>query len=123
VILVDTSVWVDHLRAGDEELATLLNEGDILIHPFVIGEVSLGSLRRREAEIAILLDLPRADVAPDEEVREMIEKYQLFGLGIGYVDAHILAAARLIPDTAVWTRDRRLADAANRLRLATRLPH
>jgi predicted nucleic acid-binding protein len=123
MILVDTSVWIDHLRVGDEQLATLLNEGEILTHPFVIGEVALGNLRRREAEIAILLDLPQVYIAGDEEVRELIERYRLFGLGIGYVDAHLLTAAKLTPETAIWTRDRRFTGAASRVGLATRLPH
>jgi predicted nucleic acid-binding protein len=123
VILVDTSVWIDHLRVGDEELALLLNEGEIVTHPFVIGEVVLGNLRRREADTAILLDLPQVNVAADEEVRKLIEDYRLFGTGIGYVDAHLVAAAKLTPDTLIWTRDHRLAATTSRLGLATRLPH
>lgn len=104
-------------------MSLLLNEGEILTHPFVIGEVALGNLRRREAELAILLDLPRANIAADDEVRELIEEYRLYGGGIGYVDAHLVAAARITPGTLIWTRDRRLAAVASRLNLATRLPH
>jgi len=104
-------------------MSLLLNEGEILTHPFVIGEVALGNLRRREAELAILLDLPRANIAADDEVRELIKEYRLYGGGIGYVDAHLVAAARITPGTLIWTGDRRLAAVASRLNLATRLPH
>ena len=123
MILVDTSIWIDHLHVGDEELVTLLRDGEVLTHPFVIGEVALGNLRHREAEMAILLDLPQVNVATDQEVIDFIERYRLFGVGIGYVDAHLLAAVKLTTDAMVWTRDRRFASAASRLNVAVRLPH
>ena len=118
MILVDTSVWIDHLRHGDRALAALLERNQVLSHPFVIGELALGHLRQREAILAALQDLPRADVAGDAEVLVFIDRQELFGFGIGYIDAHLLASVRLTPDALLWTRDRRLAAAAGRLSLA-----
>jgi predicted nucleic acid-binding protein len=118
VILVDTSVWIDHLKAGDESLAELLDAGRVLTHPFVIGEIALGSLRQRDLVLGNFLGLPAASVATDAEVFHFIEDAELFGCGIGYVDAHLLAAARLSAGAALWTRDRRLAEVAERLMLA-----
>lgn len=123
MILVDTSVWVAHLRAGDERLATLLNEGEVLAHPFVIGEIALGSFRRRKAVLADLQDLPQAAVASAEEVLCFIGNHGLFGRGIGYVDAHLLAAVRLTPDARLWTGDRPLQRVAAELGLAAVLAH
>ena len=117
MILVDTSVWVDHLRKGDEALIRLLGAGLVLTHPFVVGELALGSLRQREVVLTSLLDLPRADVATDTEVLHFIDQHDLAGSGIGYVDAHLLAAATLTGDTQIWTNDRRLGDVAARLDL------
>jgi predicted nucleic acid-binding protein len=117
MMLVDSSVWVDHLRAGDAKLASLLTEGQVLIHPFVMGELALGSLRKREALLQLLADLPQAVVASENEVLDFIKRYALFGLGIGYVDAHLLAAARL-NSVRLWTRDKRLAEVAMTLGLA-----
>lgn len=119
MILVDTSVWVDHLRSGDETLASLLHAGRVLAHPFVIGELALGTLRRRREILDLLEDLPHATVASHEEVLSFIERQALAGLGIGYVDAHLLAATRLTAGSALWTRDRRLAAGAERLGLAS----
>ena len=121
MILADTSVWVDHLRAGDRALAQLLDAGQVLAHPFVIGELALSRLRQREIVLDALQDLPQASVAGDEEVLRFIEQRKLFALGIGYVDAHLLAAVRLTPAALLWTRDRRLAAAAERLSLAARI--
>ncbi len=118
MILVDTSVWIDHLRRGDDALAALLDAGQVLAHPFVIGELALGALQPRELVLQSLDDLPQATVATDQEVLRVIDRYALWGLGIGYVDAHLLAAARLTPGAALWTRDRRLAGAAEKLSLA-----
>jgi predicted nucleic acid-binding protein len=120
VILVDTSVWVDHLRAGDKMLAGLLEAGRVLAHPFVIGELALGNLRQRELVLTSLQDLPRAGVATDHEVLCFISRHALFGLGIGYVDAHLLAAVRLTTAAALWTRDKRLLGVAERLGVAAR---
>jgi len=117
MILIDTSVWVDHLRAGDEVVAALLDSGRVLAHPFVIGELALGHLRQRQTILSALQDLPAASVAADAEVLLFIERHALAGLGIGYVDAHLLAATRLTAGSTLWTRDQRLSDVAERLGL------
>jgi hypothetical protein len=117
VILVDTSIWIDHLSRGDDALARLLDRGRVLAHPFVIGELALGSLRQRTLVLSTLQELPRADVASDNEVLRFIDRHALFGVGIGYVDAHLLAAVCLTPDALLWTRDQRLAAVAGRLSL------
>jgi predicted nucleic acid-binding protein len=118
VILVDTSIWVDHLRTGNQQLTALLEAGRVLAHPFVIGELALGRLNPRNTILAALADLPQARVATDREVLEFIELHALAGLGIGYVDVHLLAAARLSEDASLWTNDRRLHAIAGRLALA-----
>jgi hypothetical protein len=122
VILVDTSVWVDHLRRGDETLAGLLEAGNVLAHPFVIGELALGDIPRRDLVLRALQDLPQADVATDREVLHFVDQCLLCGLGTGYVDAHLLAAVRLTAGAALCTRDKRLKGAADRLGLAITLP-
>ena len=118
MILVDTSVWVDHLRAGNYRLRRLLDSGQVLGHPFVTGELALGNLRQRDLVLGALRELPRAAVASDEEVLHFIDRQALFGSGIGYIDAHLLAAVRLMPGARLWTRDRRLQVVAARLDLA-----
>jgi predicted nucleic acid-binding protein len=120
VILVDTSVWVDHLRAHDPRLAALLNASMVLAHPFIIGELALGNLRQRATVLTALLDLPQATVATETEVRHFIDRHALFGRGAGYVDVHLLAAARLTDGAELWTHDRRLHDVADELGLAIR---
>jgi predicted nucleic acid-binding protein len=122
VILVDTSVWVDHLRAGDKKLSGLLGAGMVLTHPFVISELALGNLRQREVVLTALSDLPFASVATDAEVLHFVNGYALPGRGIGYVDAHLLAAARLTAGTKLWTNDKRLHAIALQLDLAASLP-
>ncbi len=123
MILVDTSVWIDHLRADDETLASLLGAGRVLVHPFVTGELALGSLRQRALVLRALHRLPQPAVATHQEVMRFIDQQALFGLGIGYVDAHLLAAVRLTPDASLWTRDTQLLAAARRLGVAALLPH
>jgi len=118
MILVDTSVWVDHLRAGDEDLVYLLNHSQVLMHPFVLGELACGNLRNRNEVLALLKDLPQATVATDDEVLFFIERHALTGRGIGYVDAHVLAAVILRGATWLWTRDKRLRTVADSLELA-----
>jgi predicted nucleic acid-binding protein len=115
VILVDTSIWIDHLRAGRSSLARLLERGLVLAHPWVIGELALGHLSQRREVIGLLTSLPQATVATADETLTLVERQQLYGLGIGYVDAQLLAATRLTPDAALWTDDKRLAAAASRL--------
>ena len=92
MILVDTSVWVDHLRAGEQGLEELLQHGRVLMHPFVIGELACGNLQNREMVLMLLHELPRAPVATDEEALLFIDRHRLYGLGIGYIDAHLLAS-------------------------------
>ena len=121
MIIVDTSVWIDHLKSSDSVLADLLETGRVLAHSFVTGELALGSLRQRRTVLESLRDLHQASVASDDEVMMLIEREQLYGLGIGFVDAHLLAAARLTPGTLLWTRDRRLRQAAMRLGLSSDL--
>jgi predicted nucleic acid-binding protein len=118
LILVDTSIWVDHLRSGNEVLVGLLGVGMVLAHPFVIGELALGHLRQRAIVLDAMSDLPRASVATDHEVLHFIERNALAGHGVGYVDVHLLAAVRLTPGATLWTRDRRLHAVATRLDLA-----
>lgn len=118
MILVDTSVWVDHLRAGDKALAALLETGMVLAHPFVIGELALGNLRQRAVVLGALADLPQASVATDGEVLHFIDRHALYGRGIGYVDIHLLASVRLTASAALWTHDKRLREVAEQLSLA-----
>jgi predicted nucleic acid-binding protein len=117
VILVDTSVWVEHLRHGLPRLATLLQAGEVLIHPWVIGELACGNLRNRRDVLELLQGLPAAVVASDSEVLLLIEREQLMGRGIGYVDAHLLASAKL-SQCQLWSQDRRLSVLARERGLA-----
>ena len=114
MLLVDTSVWVDHLRRGDAELAKALEEGVVLAHRLVIEELACGSLARREEVLALLETLPRAPEAEHPEFLHFIEKRRLFGTGLGAVDAHLLASAALAR-AKLWTRDAALARAAERM--------
>lgn len=123
MILVDTSVWIDHLRHGDPELERLLHAERVLVHPFVIGELALGSLRNREIILGALQDLPLASTATDAEVMQFIGRENLYGLGIGYIDVHLLASTRLSPGAALWTRDKRLLSVSARLGLAVNSIH
>ena len=118
MILVDTSVWIDHLRATDEVLVALLSEGCVLTHPMVVGELALGNLHNRKEVLGLLGGLPKAPAATDEEVLLFIEQRRLMGRGIGYVDAHLLAAATLAESGLLWTTDRRLLSAASELGLS-----
>lgn len=118
MILVDTSIWIDHLRIGDPKLGALLQDAQVLVHPWVIGELALGQLSRRSEILGLLGNLPQAKVATDAEVMTLVETAHLFGLGIGYADAHLLAATRLTTDAGLWTGDKRLAAAATDLGIA-----
>ena len=117
MILVDTSVWIDHLRQGDAELADALQQGRVAIHPFVVGELACGNLRARAEVLGLLQALPSLPVATSNEVLYFIDAHALMGRGIGYVDVHLLAAARLA-GAQFWTRDKRLRAASADLRLA-----
>jgi predicted nucleic acid-binding protein len=118
VILVDTSVWIDHLRGGVPALAEALEQGEVLVHPFVVGELACGKLRNRREVIDLLGNLPAAPAATDAEAMELIERRALVGRGIGYIDVHLLAAAALAGMARLWTRDRRLAQLAADLGLS-----
>ncbi len=120
MILVDTSIWIDHFRNTDITLVKLLNSQQVLAHPFVIGELALGNLQQRESILSALQNLPQATTAHDDEVLHFIGLQSLFGFGIGCIDAHLLAAVRLTPNALLWTRDKRLL-AADRLSLAANL--
>jgi predicted nucleic acid-binding protein len=115
MILVDTSVWVDHFRRSDPVLVGLLTNGQVLGHPAVIGELGLGSLANRGEVIHLMSNLPSAVQATHDEVMTFVEDHHLFGAGIGYVDAHLLASTALSGNAALWTRDKRLRSASQRL--------
>lgn len=122
MILVDTSVWVDHFRRGDNTLAGLLQRAEVLCHPWVTGELALGQLSNREEILALLAGLPQTPIATEEEVLAVIDHHRLHGRGIGYVDVQLLASSMLMAEVRLWTRDKRLAAAAADLgRAATQL--
>jgi predicted nucleic acid-binding protein len=123
MILVDTSVWIDHIRAADALLTSLLVEERVLAHPYVIGELALGSLKERDIVLGSLLDLPSASLATPEETLHFIANAALFNRGISYVDASLLASARLSPGVMVWTRDKRLQRVADELGIGAVLEH
>lgn len=114
MILIDASVWIDHLRRAESRLQRLMTDKQLLMHSYAIGEIMLGSIASRATVLTTLMDLPQAPIATHEEVLDLIERERLHGLGIGYVDAHLLASARLA-DATLWTRDKRLDLAADRL--------
>jgi predicted nucleic acid-binding protein len=118
VILVDTSVWVEHLRSGNATLASELEAGRVLAHPFVIGEVACGTLRNRREMLDLLGRLPSAPMATHAEALDFLERRALMGRGVGFVDVHLLASAALAAPARLWTRDRRLAAIAIDLGLA-----
>jgi predicted nucleic acid-binding protein len=123
MILADSSIWMDHLRMSDPQLTAALNTRQILAHPFVIGEIALGSLRNRQDVLRMLRKLPEAVLAKNHEVDTLIERVPLFSLGIGYVDAHLLTSVRLTAGSSLWTRDRRLHDIAMQMSIAWTPPH
>jgi predicted nucleic acid-binding protein len=122
MILVDTGLWIDHLHQTEPDLVTLLEQSQVCIHPMIIGELALCSLRHRVAVLRLLTELPLTPVAGHSEVLRFVEAHQLYGIGLSLVDAHLLAAVRLRPATRVWTRDRSMAAAAERLDLLATLP-
>ena len=118
MILVDTSVWIDHLRRSDAILTDLLQTGQVLAHPFIIGELALGSLKNRAQILGALANLKQPSLPSHAEVLLFIERNRLHGRGIGYVDAHLLAAVKLTQAARLWTRDKRLQAIAAELELA-----
>jgi predicted nucleic acid-binding protein len=122
VILVDTSIWIDHFRYGEAELRKIINDDRLLCHPIVIGELALGSLRERDAVIAFLAAQREATIATHAEVMTIIDRHSIFSMGIGYTDAHLLTSTLLDRRSSLWTRDKRLAAAAEKVG-ATLHPH
>jgi predicted nucleic acid-binding protein len=121
VILADTTIWVDHLRVPNTEMQRLLNEVKIAIHPFVVAELALGSLRDRTRTLARLEMLTQVRVAQLGEVRRLIEAHSLWGKGIGLTDVHLIASTLITPNIQLWTRDRRLRSVAESLGIAAGL--
>lgn len=116
MILVDTSVWVSHLREGSTELTGLLNDGNVLCHPFIVGELACGNLNNRQAILSYLELLPMSIVAEHEEVLSFIENNRLMGKGLGYVDVHLITSA-VLTDVPFWTLDKKLAQTADNLHI------
>ncbi len=116
ITLVDTSVWIDHLRNGNKRLAALLDDGGACCHPFVIGELACGSLKNREEVLRLLRALPEAPFAEHEEVLTFVSERRLAGRGLGWIDMHLLASA-LLGHCSVWTLDQALGSAAAELKL------
>jgi predicted nucleic acid-binding protein len=116
MVLVDTSVWINHFRHGEPMLAQLLTDGLVLMHPFVCGELACGTLKDRQQILSDFGALPAAKSASTEEVLDLIERRKLYGLGLGWIDAHLLASA-LLSHSRLWTIDKRLQAAASQLRL------
>jgi predicted nucleic acid-binding protein len=117
--LADTSVWVDHLRHGRHRFADLLEEGRVLCHPFVVGELACGSLANRDGFLRLLGALPRATVAEHEEVMRLVQARGIHGRGLGWVDVHLLAST-LLDGCALWTLDKRLEEVATQLGVTAR---
>ena len=115
MILVDTSIWIDHFRYGDAELRKIINDDRLLCHPFVVGELALGSLRERDAVLAFLAAQREAMIATHAEVMTIIDRHSIFSMGIGYTDAHLLTSTLLDQRSSLWTRDKRLAAAAQKV--------
>jgi predicted nucleic acid-binding protein len=116
MILVDTSVWIDHLRKGDHELEQFLNEGVVLCHPFVIGELACGNLKNRDEILRLLAALPGSSVASHEEGLRLVADRKLAGKGLGWVDVHLLASA-LLSGCTLWTKDKNLGAVAGALKI------
>jgi predicted nucleic acid-binding protein len=118
MVVADTSVWIDHLRSQDALLSKLLQACQVRLHPYVIGELACGQLAQRQVFLELLNNLPQSRIASHQEVMQLIEQQQLMGLGIGYVDCHLLASVKLSNGLQLWTRDKRLKQAAAKLNIA-----
>lgn len=121
MILVDTSVWVDHLYAHDPDMLALLGARQVMTHALVVGELAMGNLTDRALVLRSLARLRLAARAGDDEVLAVIDRFGLYGMGIGYIDAHLLAATMLTPNCSLWTRDKRLKAQAERLGVAAKV--
>jgi len=122
LILADTSVWIDHFRSGNKELQTTLNQGRIVIHPYIVAELALVSLKDRIKTLAMFDLLPQVRVAQTAELRLMIEARHLYSLGIGLTDAQLLASVFISPPALLWTKDRRFRKVAEALGVHANLP-
>lgn len=114
MILVDTSIWIEHLRYGTVGLEKVLDAGDVACHPFIVGELACGNLKNRTEILALCKNLPMVTVANDDEVLKFIEIHQLMGEGLGYIDIHLLMSA-LLTGITLWTFDKRLHEFATSL--------
>lgn len=119
MILVDTSVWINHLHKGQPDLASALEREEVATHPFIIGELACGSIANRDEVLHLLSALPAVTIASDDEVLLVIERHRLMGRGIGYIDAHLITSVMLTDDARLWTADKRLREIATGLRIAT----
>ncbi len=117
MILVDTSVWVDHLHVTEHALASLLDRAEVLMHPMIIGELACGNLQNRERLLSLWRDLPVIVTVTDDKALNFLEHHRLMGKGVGFIDVHLLAAVALHSDAVLWTRDQRLARPADELGL------
>jgi predicted nucleic acid-binding protein len=122
MILADTTVWIDHFRSDNQEMRRQLDKLNIVIHPFIIAELALGSLRERSKTLAWLDRLPQVGMAQISEVRQMIEMRSLCNRGIGLVDAHLIASIFIHPSALLWTKDKRLRGITEELGIAANLP-
>ena len=118
MILVDTSVWLDHFRSADTQLVALLTRNEVLVHPCVIGEIALGSVAKRADVLRYLNNLPSTISATHAEVMTFNDRHKLANTGVGYIDAHLLASAALTPGAGLWSRDKNLRAAAGRCGVA-----
>ena len=117
MILVDTSIWINHFRLGQAKFSALLNLGEVIMHPFIIGELACGNLPNRKNVLYLISMLPKTSIATDSEVLKLLEENSLYGLGLGWVDLHLLASS-LISHVTLWTLDKRLAKTAQKLGVA-----
>ena len=117
-LLADSAIWIDHIRKPNQALTAPLRRRMILTHPFVIGEIAMGSIARRTETLAALDKLPKAVPADHLEVMDLVDRHRLFATGLGFVDAHLLASVLLTPEAKLWTGDRRLREAAEQLGIA-----
>ena len=117
MVLVDTSVWVSHLREGNDDLDRLLNDGEVACHPLIVGELACGNLKNRSEILSLLRSLPMAIEAEHEEVLQFIEKNRLMGRGLGYIDVHLMASS-VLTRTPLWTLDKQLNGVSAELGIA-----
>lgn len=118
MVLVDTAVWIDHLRAGEPHLAALLEQTDVIMHPMVLGELACGNVKHRAAMLGLWQGLPRLGAATQAAALDFLEQHRLWGRGLGFIVVHLLVSAAQREGTTLWTRDKRLHQAASELHLA-----